>query len=340
MTEMTYLEIANLNENSRVLVMDEISDQSILENFAKHDIELRVRLAALKKLTDQKVLLEIAKSSDYCYPDRKSAIQRLTDQNDLVCLTKANDSYIRQDAVLMLTYQKVLLEIAKSDDYYCYRLAVKKLTDQSLLIDCALNAIDCDVRDLARKGITDQNAFEEALMNAPPHVKRRYFLLYLKIRFFGTYSFRQAKRICKNREVTPRLLQQLNGSLSGWTFSGKECARLEALLSALKTKLEKTTEDISELESERDIVADSVIKSSYNPVIEALRNQESIFRKTLEETNSCLTEMKKQKEKTLSIFYEAEKAAEMYQKHSEVMSRVMEHQTDIKGLLEKAHTDI
>lgn len=314
MTEMTYLEIANLNENSRRLAVADMTDQTMLEKFAKNDCESSVRNIAVGKLIDQNVLGYIAKNESYSFV-RRSAVEKLTDQN-------------------------VLVEIAKSCSSYDNGiLAVEKLTDQSLLIDCTLNALDGDVRDLARKGITDQNAFEEALMNSPPHVKRRYLLLYLKIRFFGTFAFRQAKRICKNRDVTPRLLQQLNGSLSGWTFSGKEQMRFETLISSLKTKLEKTRNDIAELEKEREVATDVAIRSSYDSVITALSGQKAVFEKALDETSSCLAEMQHQKEHALSVFCEAEKAAEMYRKHDEVMSRVLEHQTDVKGLL-KAHADI
>jgi hypothetical protein len=67
MAEMTYLEIANLNENARIAAIREITDQEMLAKFAEEDTNDGVRNAAVSQITDLEILTDIAtdkKSTD------------------------------------------------------------------------------------------------------------------------------------------------------------------------------------------------------------------------------------------------------------------------------------
>jgi len=102
------------------------------------------RESAIKELTDQKVLVDIAKNDKEAWV-RCSAVDKLTDQVILTEIAKSDkDSRPRQHAVRKLFDQSVLAEIAKNDENWEVRdAAVSRLTNTQNLIDVANNSKSC-----------------------------------------------------------------------------------------------------------------------------------------------------------------------------------------------------
>jgi flavoprotein len=95
----------------------------------KHS-DLRVRWDEVKKITDQKVLTDIAKNGE--------------------------DSYTRGMAVKNITDQNVLSDIIKNDKHWDVRVeAVKNITDQNMLVEIAKNDVNFSVRHVALEKIVD-----------------------------------------------------------------------------------------------------------------------------------------------------------------------------------------
>ena len=112
----------------------------------KTDEYISVRLAAVERLTDQRVLVDVAKNDEYS-SFRRAAVERLTDQRVLADVAKNDeDWHVRQDAVKRLTDQRMLGNVAKNDkDWWVRRAAMERLTDQHLLAEVAKNGHDREV---------------------------------------------------------------------------------------------------------------------------------------------------------------------------------------------------
>ncbi|MBF0538738.1 MAG: hypothetical protein HQL03_10860 [Nitrospirae bacterium] len=110
-----------------------------------------VRKAAVEKLTDQKVLADIAKH-DKDWSVRAAAHEKLGNKEEALFEVAKNamPSKVRKAAVEKLTDQKVLADVAKNDeDWNIPNAAVAKLTDRTMLEDVAKNARYSRVRKAA-----------------------------------------------------------------------------------------------------------------------------------------------------------------------------------------------
>ena len=132
----------------------------------KSDQVCNFRLAAVRKLTDQNVLADIAKNEKYS-DVRKAAVEQLTDQIELATIAKNDiDIYIRKAAVEKLTDQNVLADVAKNDtDSTVRKAAVEKLTDQNVLADVAKNDTDSVVRKAALEKLIDRDLLADVAKN-------------------------------------------------------------------------------------------------------------------------------------------------------------------------------
>ena len=178
-------EIATQKKHSykRYLATQQITDQSLLGEIARHDADGGVRKAAVSKVIDQSVLAEVAQG-DKDPEVRKAAVAKITDptvlggiaQHDAdsdVCkaaLSKVSNQSVlavvaqgakkpevRKAAVAKLTDPAVLGEMARHDtDSDVRKAAVLKVTDQALLTAAALTDPDSEVREVATDKITDQ----------------------------------------------------------------------------------------------------------------------------------------------------------------------------------------
>jgi hypothetical protein len=142
----------------------------------------QVRIAALKKLTSQAILKEIAlKDSDSDI--RKYAVEKLTDQEILSYVIK-NDKVndVRKAAVKNITNQPALVEIACEDENSDIReLAVENITDKKLLNDIVKNCKYTDITIKAAQVLKDDQFIEEIAKNAPND--------YIKFKAYSSLSY-------------------------------------------------------------------------------------------------------------------------------------------------------
>jgi hypothetical protein len=92
----------------------------------------------------------------WCHPDplvRKEAVKHLTDQALLAEIAKTDhDKGVRETAVRNLTDQGTLVEVARNDgDGEVRRAAVWKLTNEDLLLEIAQQAEDESLRRTAER---------------------------------------------------------------------------------------------------------------------------------------------------------------------------------------------
>jgi len=139
-----------------------LTDQRILANFAKNAYSSNfISGAALEKITDQALLLDISKfarSDDV----RSQAAGKLTDKTitqklSVEIVKNSNEHWARRKAVINIADQSTLEDIAINDeDIYVRIEAAIKLPNQTILADIAKNNDDINVRRNATKKLTDQ----------------------------------------------------------------------------------------------------------------------------------------------------------------------------------------
>jgi HEAT repeat protein len=88
----------------RIAAIEKLTDQKIIGDVAKNDVHADVRIAAVEKLTDQKTLENIAKNDVWGFV-RYAAAKRMTDQKPLEDIAKNYwDKDVREAAVFSLGY--------------------------------------------------------------------------------------------------------------------------------------------------------------------------------------------------------------------------------------------
>jgi len=135
--------------------------------YTHHD--WKIRLEAVKKLKDPKILEDIAKN-DERYIVRKIAYRiagMANTQEALMDIIKNDkDKYERLKIIEKITDQKLLKNLAKNDEERDIRIAaIKMLTDQRFLENLAKNEVKRDVRIAALKMLTDQKLLANFAMN-------------------------------------------------------------------------------------------------------------------------------------------------------------------------------
>jgi hypothetical protein len=315
---MEYLEIANLTKNARVAAVKDMTDQVMLEKFVREDTESGVKCAAAWNLTNPKVLIKIMND---VYQVRWIVEVRL------------------ENIIDPFKHKELIHSMLLNSDETIRRIALRKTSDQNVLAQFALYDSSENVRGTALYVLTDKNAYDEALLQAPPHIRRQHLRHYLKIRLFGTHIFRQAKKIRNDRAVPGVLLRGLNDKLSEWNETICEYSDLFRQQKEWSDKVRKIAASIAEVEDAQNRATDNLVRESYDPMLTDLRNQKAELSKSLQMIDLRLEDVKKRKEEILVVFKEATKAAEMYQKHGEVMKNVLANQTEIKGLLEKTEAN-
>lgn len=182
--------------NVRVAAIERIADQNSLAEIAKHvdwtleyikehpgdyyqdfvriGIENRkqrdhdMRMAAVKKISEQKLLDEIYRKIPYS-DVQKVVVEKSTNQALLyhIAYNDDNDSSVRLAAVEKMTDQKYLTEIAKHNENPDLReIAARKVTDQALLAEIAIEDNSVDIRLDAINKITNQDLLFRIAKNA------------------------------------------------------------------------------------------------------------------------------------------------------------------------------
>ena len=138
----------NVNFAAKLKLLGHITEEVKLAEIAKTDENLSIRIWAVEKLADQKVLAEIAFNGDEHVVVRGRAIQKINDQNVLTRIALNDRSHhIKLEAIEKLTNQEVLIQIALGN--YQHRpecdvtlCALRKLTAPSSLAVVAKRGLE------------------------------------------------------------------------------------------------------------------------------------------------------------------------------------------------------
>jgi uncharacterized DUF497 family protein len=150
----------------RQAAVNKLTDQRLLAEIAKGDSAPCVRVAAVNELADQPTIVYIANHDENSYV-RVVAVRKLTEQTTIAYIAK-HDLYadVRAAAVKKLTDQRLHAEIAKEDAAPCARLAaVEMLTDQQMLAEIGRTDEYWEVRWKAISKLTDQSARIDLVKN-------------------------------------------------------------------------------------------------------------------------------------------------------------------------------
>ncbi|MBZ5618904.1 MAG: hypothetical protein LAQ69_09305, partial [Acidobacteriia bacterium] len=160
LAQTVFARIGNWADRSddRLAAVKELTDQVALAQVAKTDSDSDVGKAAADKLTDQAVLADVAKTA-ICLGVRVAAVRRLTDQAVVAKFAMENVPMVSLAAAKMLAHQTlaqmVFAMIAKRADRSDDRLAaVKELTDQAALAEIAKTNESTEVRRAAADRLT------------------------------------------------------------------------------------------------------------------------------------------------------------------------------------------
>jgi len=128
------------------------SEQSILADVAKNELNTGIRRKAVKRLREQSALADVAKN------DRKTdiriiALKRLTDQSAIAEIAMTDrKTDVRRMAVRKLTNQSALADVAVTDRKTDIRkMALKKMNDPVAVFSVAKNDHNANIRKIALK---------------------------------------------------------------------------------------------------------------------------------------------------------------------------------------------
>lgn len=148
-----------------------------------------------------------------------------------------------------------------------------------------------------------------------------------------------ARKILKRREVSPITLEELKKSFSVWEESEKEYVRLLAIRNEWGKKVEGVNRDITRLEDEAKNISDPFVRSSYDSLVVMLNTEKEELEKMAKEADEIFSRAKGKRQKLLDTFTNAIDLANSYKKYDASRYDIMEHQKEIKHLLEKTHSD-
>ena len=161
------------DKSVRIIATDKITDQMLLADIAKNAKDTDIRQAAIEKMNEwhQILYVEIVKDFRANNSLREAAMRKLTNQ-DLILEIAKNAKYgLRHVAIEKLDrmqYQALFSYISKNDhDENVRKSAVKKLTDQTLLADIAKKDESANIRIVAIENLNEeyQELFADVAIN-------------------------------------------------------------------------------------------------------------------------------------------------------------------------------
>ncbi|MEI6861659.1 MAG: hypothetical protein WCL04_05340 [Verrucomicrobiota bacterium] len=147
----------------REIAVEKLTDEKLLAEVAKHRVQStddwEIGKTAARKLTDQGRLAEVAAQASDKFV-RKVAVLKLTDQALLAAVAKQpTEGEIRAVLIERLTEPALLAEVTRHAASDGLRFAlVQKLDDQAVLADIARGDHDWNIRKAAVEKLTDQAA--------------------------------------------------------------------------------------------------------------------------------------------------------------------------------------
>ena len=157
----------------RILALKNITDQNILADIALNDNNKNVRLAAVRRITDQNILKNIVlKTANMSVRD--VALNKITDQNILYEIAVNTTSIsLSLSAVRKITDQNMLKNIVLETKYRLLSdIVLNKITDQNILYEIAVNTTSIDLSLSAVRKITDQNMLKNIVLKTKYRVVR------------------------------------------------------------------------------------------------------------------------------------------------------------------------
>lgn len=154
--------------------METITDQTMLVEIAEKVPFPPVAWDAIRRVTDEQLLISLAKDKNRDYDIRRIATEKLTNQKILSDLAQNDtNSDIRAAATANLDDPKLLASIAKNDrDDNVRKNAVEKLTDQELLADIAINDKEEHITWSAFEKLKDQRLMADIATHAASALMR------------------------------------------------------------------------------------------------------------------------------------------------------------------------
>ena len=161
------------DKSVRIIATDKLTDQMLLADLAKNAKDSDIRQAAIEKMNEWHQILYIEIAKDYRANDtlRETAVRKLTNQ-DLILEIAKNAKYgfrhVAIEKLERLQHQTMFSDIAKNDqDENVRKSAIKKLNDQTLLADIAKNDESADIRMIAIENLDElhQELFADVAIN-------------------------------------------------------------------------------------------------------------------------------------------------------------------------------
>ena len=155
------------NEKKALRAVEKMRDQAKLEQVARESPSKWVKIAAIKKLTNQSLVAAFALVDDYGLSSE--AIKRLTDQALLTEVGRKSKSVdicyavaekIADRSFAQNLYAQLAKENTNTQSEHTMLLAIDKLTNQDLLFDVAMNT-SLKRQSAATEKLTDQSKLAE-----------------------------------------------------------------------------------------------------------------------------------------------------------------------------------
>ncbi len=133
-----------------------IDDQKKLRDVAMNAQLPEVRLEAVNKLSDEKLLREVVVGEDTNFDARKAAVNKINDETTLAEIAEQRSAYPADgEAIAKLENPELLKKIAMSEHGWEQSKAVYKITDQAILKEIAEKGEKGDARRTAIRCMTD-----------------------------------------------------------------------------------------------------------------------------------------------------------------------------------------
>jgi hypothetical protein len=146
--------------------------------------------------------------------------------------------------------------------------------------------------------------------------------------------YKSAKKIRRGRKVPPILLEKLEESILQFPVVENEYAACLNEEAAQEMVLSRISTDIEVLCAKRDAAHDESVRQSYDQLISELTpakvEQEGRYRSARNAYISCHWK----RIDMLNLFRNAKEVARDFEEHGEVSQKILEHQSEIVGLLE------
>ena len=132
-----------------------------------------VRLEAVNRLADEKLLREVVVGENTNFDARKAAVQKINDENVLAEIAEQRSAYPADgEAIAKLENPELLKKIAMSEHGWEQSKAVYKITDQTILKEIAEKGEKGDARRTAIRCMTDP----EELLNIMEGTSERFII--------------------------------------------------------------------------------------------------------------------------------------------------------------------